>query len=168
MTLLNTKANVEQVANSLKTQAAGLAASIVGTSPTAEQHAQLDEVLKQADTMIDAQLSWSTLQPGFTDIFVKNFTEDQLAAITAFYKTPAGAAMLSTMPTVNKQISEYGSSHLSEKLQPQLRQLFTAFREKQSAAPAPAPTSEPAKPASHTAAPAKPATHTPHTTAPAK
>ena len=40
------------------------------------------------------------------DIYARDFTVDELNAITAFYKTPAGAKMLARQPAVNAEVAK--------------------------------------------------------------
>jgi hypothetical protein len=156
-TLLHTQQMVEHNADNLKTQLSGLAGNTIGTDATPEKKAEAEDFLKQAGQLIDAKLSWASMQPGITDIYVKNFTEEQLDAILAFYKTPAGTVLLTNMAAVNNQVSTFGTQRLSVELRPQLMQLVTTFKAKEAqtaAAPgAPATPVAPATPA--TPAPAK-------------
>jgi hypothetical protein len=128
---------VENIAESLKKQFPEAANDVIGANPSPEKKAHAADFVKHADQTIDAQLSWSVLQSAFTDIYVKNFTEEQLDAIIAFYKSPAGLALLTTMPTVNNQVAEYGNQRIVD-LKPQLKQLYEDFK-KSDGSPAVAP-----------------------------
>jgi hypothetical protein len=153
ITLLHTQQMIERNANNIKTQLSGLAGNTIGINPTPAKRAEAEDFLKQAGDMIDAKLSWASVEPNITDIYVNNFTEEQLDAIITFYKSPAGTALLTNMGTVTTQVEAFGSARLNDELKPELVQLIAAFREKE-AAPAPAATS-PAPAAHHTPAPAK-------------
>jgi uncharacterized protein len=150
MALLHTQQMVENIAASLKKQLPDAATSVIGANPTPEKKNDAAEFIKHADQAIDTELSWSVLQPAFTDIYVKNFTEEQLDGIIAFYKSPAGLAMLTIMPTVNTQVQQYGDQKIVE-LKPQIRKLYEAFNAADGAAPAPlgisgAPSAAPSTP----------------------
>ena len=93
--------------------------------------------------MIDAQIGWKVMQEQFITIYEKTFTEEQLDSIIAFYKSPAGVALLTNMPEVNVQISQFAQARI-QALQPQLQQLYNDLRK--SLAPAP-PTLGPVSPA---------------------
>jgi uncharacterized protein len=154
MTLLHTQLMVEHNADNLKTQLSGVAGNTIGPDPTPAKKAEAEDFLKQASQMIDAKLSWASMQSGITDIYVKNFTEEQLEAIITFYKTPAGSALITNMGTVNTQVEAFGSQRITVELRPELVKLVTAFREKEApAAPKPAASAAPAT--HHTPAPAK-------------
>lgn len=133
--LLHSERGVQQVADNISKQVAQAAEKAVGTDPTPDKKAKLDQFEQQAHQLIEAQLGWKALQPGFVDIYAKAFTDEQLDGIIAFYKSPAGAALLANMPDVNTQIGQLGSSHVNA-VQPQLQQLYSTFKQSL-AAPAP-------------------------------
>lgn len=138
MTVLHTQRMVQQISENLKKQISDAADKIAGPTPTDDAKAKVADFEKKADQMIDTQISWDTMQAGFTDIYVKNLTEEQLDGIIAFYKSPAGVALLENMPTVNNQVTQFGGSHMTA-LQPLLKQLFEDFQKSVAATPAPEP-----------------------------
>jgi hypothetical protein len=144
---------VQQISDNIMKQVTEAAEHVAGPNPTPEVKAKADDVKKQAAQLVNAQLGWDSMKAGITDIYVKSFTEEQLDAIIAFYKTPAGAALLETMPAINSQVTQLGGSRMST-LRPQLTELFQAFQKSQ--APA-SPTLGPVAPS----APATPSTASP-------
>jgi hypothetical protein len=138
MALLHTQQMVENIAASLKKQLPDAASAVIGKTPTPAQKDDAAKFIQQADQVVDAQLSWSVLEPAFADIYAKNFTEEQLDGIIAFYKSPAGLAMLTTMPTINTQVQQYGDQKLTD-LKPSIQKLYESFRTADGAAPASAP-----------------------------
>jgi len=160
MALLKTEHMVVQIADNIRKQVTDAGAHVVGPDASPERKAKLEAFEKQSLQDIDDQLSWKAMEGPFTDIYVKNFTEEQLDSIIAFYKSPGGVALLEKMPTINDELSRYGQSKIVV-LQPELKQLYADFQ-KDAAAPAPSlgpVPAEPTPPASH-AAPAAPATPT--------
>src|ERR1700679_1197159 len=153
MTLLHSERLVEQVSANLKKQVADAANKVIGASPTPEQSAQAADVENKAFKLIDDQIGWKTMEPGFADVYAKNFTDAELDAIIAFYKSPAGEALLVKMPQANTQVGEFGSSKMAT-LEPQLKQLFQDFQKSQAATPHPPAATTPAP----SAAPAPPTT----------
>ena len=95
-----------------------------------------------------------------------DFAAGAFDAIVAFYKTPAGIALLDKMPRINDQIEQLAHSRLVI-LQPQIRQAFDDFRKSQAppppaASPAAAPAAAPAPAATSPASAAsKPSTSSP-------
>lgn len=157
MALLHNEKVVQQVADNMMKQISDLADKTAGPDATPEAKAKVADFEKQASQIILAQVGWKTLQDPFADIYAKNFTEEQLDGIIAFYKSPAGAALLANMPDVNTQVAQVGQSRV-QALQPQLQQLFADF--KKSLAPAPPtlgpPLGGPVNPSPAPAAPSTP------------
>jgi len=156
LAILHTDRMVGQVSDNIKKQVSDAADHVAGPSATPENKAKAVDFQKNMGQVIDAQVSWKAMEPKFVDLYVKAFTEDELDAIVAFYKTPAGVAFLEKTPQINAQASQLLQSKMAA-LQPQMKQIFDDFQK--SEAPAPAP-------ASPAAAPAPPASPAPATTAP--
>lgn len=142
MNILHTQKMVQNISENLKKQVADAADKIAAAAPGDIGKTKAADFEKKANQVIDAQLGWEIMQAGFTDIYAKNFTEEQLDSIIAFYKSPAGVALLENMPTINTQITQFGNSHMTA-LQPELKQLFEDFQKSVAAASAP-PASAPA------------------------
>jgi hypothetical protein len=161
ITLLSTEKNVQGVVDKFMKQITDAAAKEAGPNPSPETKAKVADFEKQALQIIDASVGWKAMQTQFTDIYAKSFTEEEMDGIIAFYKSPAGSALLTKMPDVNVQIAQVGGARV-QALQPQLQQLYTDFRK--GLAPPP-PTLGPLGPA--TGAPVNPsAPSTPPATAP--
>lgn len=159
--LLHTDKLVQMNADNMMKSVAAAADKAAGPDPSPDAKAKVADFEKQAQQMIDAQIGWKMMQDQFTDIYAKNFTEEQLDGIIAFYKSPAGVALLANMPDVNSQINQLGGGRI-DALKPQLQQLFAAFNKSLAPPPAlgpmgPAPTAAPAVPAAPAAPPAAPA-----------
>lgn len=156
ITLQNVQKSVSQVAERIRQQINEIADRTAGPNPSPEAKTKVSDFEKQAGQMIDTQIGWAALHPRFTDIYVKSFTEEELDAIVAFYKTPAGNALITKMPEVNSQMGQLGQSRV-EALQPQLQQLLTDFRKSMTppAAAAPATPSAPASAPAPRSAPPK-------------
>jgi hypothetical protein len=155
MVILHTQTVVQNISANLKKQVADAADKVAAAAPPETAKTKTADFEKKANQVIDTQLGWETMQAAFTDIFAKNFTEGQLDGIIAFYKSPAGLALLETMPNVNNQMTQFGNSHMTA-LQPQLKQLFEDFQKSVTAASAPpasAPADKPAPAPSATPAP---------------
>lgn len=145
--MLHSDRMVEQSLDAIMKQVSAAAVSVTGPDPSPERKARTDTFEKNISQLLNQQLSWKALQPTLTDLYAKTFTEQQLDAYLAFYKTPAGTFLIEHLPTIDASISQIARSRL-EALRPQMNQMFVAFRKAQdtgtpaSAAPsstAPAP-----------------------------
>lgn len=120
ISLMHTEKAIQQNADSIAKQVDDAADHAAGPDATPEQKAKAEDFKKQANQTIETQLGWEAMKPAVVDLYVKTFTEDQLDAIVAFYKTPAGAALLEKTPELSAQFGQLGNSRvtdLREKLQ---------------------------------------------------
>jgi len=146
--LNNTQKTVQQIAANITTQIDTVADRAAGPDATAEQKTKVEDFKKQAAQLIDSSLGWAAMKTAVIDLYSKAFTEEQLDAILAFYKTPAGAALLEKMPQINTQFGELGNTRvaaLRDQLQKAYQDLQNSLR--------PIPTLGPASPAPAAPAP---------------
>lgn len=156
--LLHTEKLVEQIAGNIARQVDEAADHAVGDSPTPDKKAKDDDFKKQADQLINTQLSWTAMKPAVVDLYVKTFTEDELTAIVTFYKTPAGSALLEKMPQLNQQFGEVGQARVND-LRGQLQKAYQDYQKSLSPAPtlgpdSSSPSAPKSAPATHSKAPA--------------
>ncbi|MGA1981350.1 MAG: DUF2059 domain-containing protein [Acidobacteriaceae bacterium] len=148
MSLLHTERQVEQNADAIMKQVSDVADQAIGPNPTPDAKAKAADFEKQARQMVDDQVSWKVIQSQFTDIYAKSFTDEELDGIIAFYKSPAGSALLTKMPDINQQISQFAGGRV-QAMRPQLQQLFTDFKKNLAPPPpflGPVPPAAPAAP----------------------
>jgi hypothetical protein len=157
MALLHTEEMVNKISDNIMKEVSDAAGKSLSTAPSPDQQAKFDDFKKQAAQVIEAQVGWKSLKDNFADVYAKNFTEDQLDAIIAFYKTPAGAALLANMPAVNEEVGKLGNARMNA-LQPQLKQLYDTYQKSLVATP---PSLGPVAPAAPNAPPATPAPSAP-------
>jgi uncharacterized protein len=165
MNLLHTEKMVQLNADNMIKQIAAAGDKAAGPDAGPDARAKVADFEKRAQEMIDAQIGWKAMQDKFLDIYVKAFTDEQLDAIIAFYKSPAGLALTATMPDVNSQIGQIGTARV-QALQPQLQQLYAELKKSLAPPPTlgpmgPAPAAAPAAPPAAPATPAAPPAATP-------
>ncbi|MGE0354654.1 MAG: DUF2059 domain-containing protein [Gemmatimonadales bacterium] len=63
-------------------------------------------------------LSWDALGSNLVSLYAETFTEDELRALTAFYRTPVGQKLIEVQPELMRKGSEMGQnavmSHMGE------------------------------------------------------
>jgi uncharacterized protein len=143
----------KQWIDALRQQTTEAVTAQAGGSLTPEQKAALDEFQKKLAAAAELQIGWKTVEPALADIYAKAFTEEQMDVIIAFYKTPAGSALLEKMPEINQQANLLMQSKLAT-LKTQVEQMFEDFVKNQLPATPPASTSPAASPAPKPAPPA--------------
>ena len=156
--LLHTDQMVNQVSQNLVQQVNAAAEKLAGANPTPEIKTKTTTFEKSMADKIENQIGWTAMKPAFTDIYAKTYTEAELDAILAFYKSPAGVSFREKTPGINREANSIAQSRMNT-LQPDLRASFEEFRRSVTPEAAPASaTPAPAAPPSLNPAPApKPA-----------
>ena len=85
---------IERVMRSSMKQALG------GRELTAEEQKATDAMCTRMTAVVREQMKWETLEPIYIQIYQQSFTQEELEGILAFYKTPAGQALIKKMPVV--------------------------------------------------------------------
>ncbi|SEB79034.1 hypothetical protein SAMN05443244_1847 [Terriglobus roseus] len=116
--------------------------------------------LKQVQDLTNDEVGWEKLRPAVVQSYADTFTDADLDGIIAFYKSPAGMALLTKSPEIAGKTMTMVQDKIKD-LQPKLGAMTEDYAKKmQAAAPAPAaaPAAPAAKPSTTTAKPAAPAT----------
>lgn len=87
----------------------------------------LADFQKKLKALLEPELGWEAVKPQFVKFVEDSFAEDQLDGILAFYKSPAGKALVEKMPTVQQEIQQLIQAKV-QKLQPQVRTMFDDFQ----------------------------------------
>jgi hypothetical protein len=61
---------------------------------------EIDRQRAETIAMMKQLLDWQKLEPMYVRIYQKTFTQAELDGMLAFYKTPAGAAVITKMPAI--------------------------------------------------------------------
>lgn len=88
----------------------------------------LDRHLSQLGDIMQNQFTWAKLEPALTDIYRKNFTQQEVDAMLAFYKTPSGQSMIAKMPEVTREGMLAGQG-MAQSAMPQIRQAAAAMKQ---------------------------------------
>jgi uncharacterized protein len=66
----------------------------------------IDKRQAELDALLKDLLDWNKLQPLYTRIYQKSFTQQEVDGMIAFYQTPAGQAVIGKMPVVMQNTME--------------------------------------------------------------
>jgi uncharacterized protein len=141
LSLLHMDQMMAQMMDGMTQQMSAMTKQMGGGSVRPEDQAKLDEFQKKVLQLIEAQVSWKSLEPEYVDLYAKEFTDEQLDAIVTFYKSPAGVAMVEKLPTLTNEGMQIAQSRIMA-IQPQLKQMIEDFAKSQT----PAALSPPAPP----------------------
>lgn len=83
--------------------------------------------------VLTGYLDWAQLEPMFVDIYRRSFTREEVDALVAFYRTPAGRALISKMPAVMQNSMTAMQARMAD-LQPRMAKLQSDLQAKLQAA----------------------------------
>jgi hypothetical protein len=78
---------------------------LLGIEMTPKQRQIVDEFRGKINAVVAQGLSWDKIKPGFVKLYVDAFTEDELDGMIAFYRSPAGQAMVAKTPKLMSDAS---------------------------------------------------------------
>lgn len=96
---------------------AGMRAALQGTTPNAKQQQIIDDMRAQIVKEFRTTLAWPKLEPIYIDIYRRNFTQQEVNDMLAFYRTPSGRAVVDKMPATMQQAGQAVQGMLPQLLQ---------------------------------------------------
>ena len=138
LALLHMDRMTTQMMEGIKQQMTAASKRVAGSAATPEKQQQLEAFQQRAFTLVEAQIAWKNLEPEYVNIYAKNFTEEELDGILAFYKSPVGVSLIAKMPQLTNEGMQLAQVKLVA-IQPQLKQLFDDFAKSNAPGPAAAP-----------------------------
>jgi hypothetical protein len=157
--LTKTESVMEQQLGALRDRVNELATQQIGPgTQSPEQKTLTDAYLKQVHGVTEDEVGWTKLRPIIVQVYAESFTDSDLDGIIAFYKSPAGQAMIAKTPELSGKTMSLVQDRIKE-MQPKLAQMTEDYQTKMKAtAPAAAPAPAAGAPAKSAAPAAKPAT----------
>lgn len=76
----------------------GMQQAVQGQALSAEQQRVIDAAPARLAKVLREELNYATLKPMYVQIYRETFTQDEIDGLLAFYRSPAGAAMVEKMP----------------------------------------------------------------------
>jgi hypothetical protein len=71
-----------------------------GKTPTAKQQQAIANMRKGMVALMQGALAWEKIEPMYLRLYKESFTEEEVAGMLSFYKTPAGQAVINKMPVM--------------------------------------------------------------------
>ena len=100
-----------------------------------KQNPGLAQFETQMRSFLNKYLSWASMKDDMLNIYVSEFSEDELKQLTAFYQTPLGKKTVEKMPALMQKGAEISQKRLQEHL-PELQASIQAATAPASASPA--------------------------------
>jgi uncharacterized protein len=94
-----------------------------------DAEALLTEFQNKMFDILRKALDWTALKPQLVAIYDEVFSEEEVAGAVAFYKTPAGQALLNKMPDLMSRTMQW-TQQLMQSVMPDLQRLNKELEEK--------------------------------------
>jgi hypothetical protein len=129
--------HMDRTMEQMMTTINGMIEQTIQTTPgasqmTEQQRALIKDFTDKAMKLSHDALSWKSLEPEYVKIYGAEYTTEEIEAITAFYKSPAGQTMLSKTPELMQASMKVVQARMVE-MQPQLKALQADFVAKMTA-----------------------------------
>jgi uncharacterized protein len=101
----------------------GMIQKMLDVTPTPEQAKANDELQDKLAAILTRTLSWEKLKPAYVKLYAGAYTEEELDGIVAFYKSPAGQALISNSPSIMAKANEIVQQQLASAM-PEIQKLM--------------------------------------------
>lgn len=123
--------DMKQMINAMFAQFDGMMNSFVqqsmkGQQVRASEQKAIDNMKSKMVALLKSEYDWEVLEPKFLQIYKTSFTQEEVDGMIAFYKTPAGQAVIKKMPVVMQQ-SMVVSQSMIQALLPKMQKIQQAF-----------------------------------------
>src|SRR5258708_5699631 len=82
--------------------------------PSPTDAAQLEDLQKKMFALIGEETSWQKMRPVFVKVYGDTYTEPEIDGILAFYKSPAGKAMVEKQPMLTSKMMTNMQAQMGE------------------------------------------------------
>jgi hypothetical protein len=96
-----------------------------GQPATAEQQKIIEKMQAKTMAAMREELSWEKLESLYITVYQKTFTQEELDGMIAFYRTPAGAAMIKKMPLLMQETM----TMMQQRMGPMMKSVQKAVQE---------------------------------------
>jgi hypothetical protein len=101
----------------------GMMQKMLDVTPTPEQTKANDQLQDKLAAILTQALSWEKLKPAYVKLYASAYTEDELDGIVAFYKSPAGQALILNSPSIMAKANEIVQRQLASAM-PEIQKLM--------------------------------------------
>lgn len=109
---------------------------LAGRAPTVRQQKAIENKKSAMIALIQGELAWGKIEPMYVRLYQESLTEEEVAGALAFYRTPAGQALIHKMPVL-MQKAMLDARRVVAEMTPQLQKIQKTFVAEMSAASKP-------------------------------
>jgi hypothetical protein len=125
-TVMHMDRTMQQLMDAMEKQVIPMTQQMFGGGVPEPLKQQVADMQKQMFQLIEQQMGWKAMEPAYVEIYARNFTEDQIDDIVAFYKTPTGAALLDKLPALTTEGMQAAQAKMVT-LEPQIKKMIDDF-----------------------------------------
>ncbi|MGA7156456.1 MAG: DUF2059 domain-containing protein [Acidobacteriaceae bacterium] len=119
--VMHTDHNLDRMMSSMQRQIELTAQNVSGADAmTPEKKKIQDEFVANSMKAVNATFGWTVLEPAYLKLYVDTFTDAELDGMLAFYKSPAGQAMLTKTPQLSAGVMQIVHGQMND-LQPRMQ-----------------------------------------------
>ena len=100
--------------------------SLHGATPTPRQEQAIANMKSRMVDLIQGALTWKKLEPRYMSLYRDTFSEEEVEGMLAFYRTPAGQAVINKMPVLAQKTVQETQKMISD-MTPQLQQIMEQY-----------------------------------------
>ena len=109
--------------------------ALKGQKLTPEQQKFIDAAPAKFARVMREEMSWEKMRPLYVQIYRESFTQDEIDGLIAFYRTPAGDALVKKMPAVMQKSMVIVQSRMRPMLEKMKEAMDEALAEAKAAKP---------------------------------
>jgi uncharacterized protein len=115
--------SLDRMRSAMQQQVQATAKNASGTEQmTPDKKKIQQEFVDNSMKVVDENFGWAVLEPAYVKLYADTYTEGDLDGILAFYKSPAGQALLTKTPELSAGVMQIVHGHMND-FQPKMQSL---------------------------------------------
>ena len=113
--VMHMERNLDEMMQSMRIQVKMFAENGEGSQPMTPAKKTIEQnFINNALQVVNQSFSWPVLEPAYIKLYMGTYTESELDGMLAFYKSPAGQAMLNNDTHLKAGVMQIVHSHMGE------------------------------------------------------
>lgn len=128
ITLTKSRAMVDGMLGQLDAQMGQMTQQLLqGKNPTPAEQKAINNMQRKMSTLMKGELSWEKQEPFMIKTYTEVFNQEEIDGMMAFYKTPAGQAMINKMPLLTQKVMVQMQGKMMT-IMPKIKQIADEFQ----------------------------------------
>ncbi len=113
--VMHMERNLDEMMQSMRIQVKMFAENGEGSQPMTPAKKTIEQnFINNALQVVNQSFSWPVMEPAYIKLYMGTYTESELDGMLAFYKSPAGQAMLNNDTHLKAGVMQIVHSHMGE------------------------------------------------------